>query len=274
MKRVISLCLLLALLLPLLAVPVSAAAVSDVTITPYVDTNTWYDYVYQLLQYIAELIGITNETFIVFVEFFTTNFTDLISGMFRLFMTMYDYIYKVMMPVINSIDKGISVVVGQLDWLTEIVRDYIYDAVTSIYYECQQIYKLIDDFVISILGRISDDIVVIKANVTMIYSDFLKRLNQIVSSLQQLLKGDTNQSGEFVDKTEEIDKVGDEYLDVMEGVTKPPIEDMDTNIYWLGPGYQTLGAPLKNLLSSSVFLDVLVMAFTFAMVSYVLYGKR
>lgn len=263
MKRLIALCLVLVLTLPLLVVPASAAttvavdddyysfwleAIYDKLVSLYYDvtgslseiTDFWIlqmDYNKVLGDLLATIGTACNALLKSFNEYKDTLLSTLINHVYG----MEALIHNVLVDTYNTL-------VQIADFLLETFQSWFYDLCTDVTYISQQMFNF--------------------------YKTAVSFFSDALSALKKLVEGDKDSSQDFEDKVDELDKEGQDYLDKMDGLERPPASDIDFDIPELQGNFAALLLPLRNMLSTPLFLQVLVMSFTFATASYILFGKR
>lgn len=100
--------------------------------------------------------------------------------------------------------------------------------------------------------------------------------HRFTTFLTGLLGGDGTNTDEFEDESAQQGGEMGELNDELQNVTKPPIEDIQTDVDdYLDPeDAQETYAVFASLTGNSLVSSMLVMALTVALVAYVLYGKR
>lgn len=100
--------------------------------------------------------------------------------------------------------------------------------------------------------------------------------SKISGQLDQLINQSTSESDDFLDDVATQATELEEITDIIESVTKPPIEDIEVSVDEIveATDIEKNTAPLALILENDIFLSVCIMSLTFALVSYGLYGKR
>lgn len=116
----------------------------------------------------------------------------------------------------------------------------------------------------------------VNGNVTTADTSSVSWWHRFTAFLTDIFDGDGTSSDDFEEEAVQQGSEMDDLNDELQGVTKPPIEDIQTDVDdYLDPeDAQEAYAVFATLTGNSLVSSMLVMALTVALVAYVLYGKR
>lgn len=244
MKRYLSFCLLLILLIPILTVPASASSQGVI------------DAIEEQSGFLAEWFGQLDETIVGFSEIVT----ELIHWS--------TYYYE---EAIESIKSGIAAMKTNL---SNIYSYFFVPNQKTLYYK---IALTNGQLVIQQDGP-QQSVTGMQRDLSTIATDIMYGFVTSLNSFYRLLLGDPTVSDPIEDEVDQDATEASEYLDIMDDVTQPEIselEDLSDISGYVNPGdVSTLAACLAPFFQSVVFLPCLMLSLIFMLVSYVLYGKR
>lgn len=264
-KRIIALFLVCILAVPLLALPASATGAYDEGI---------YDGVYATWETLHEF-------YFSFVDWQTT-----VTDWFGSFSTDLE----AAIAQLEIVDKSLGKIKSLLDLNFPDIVDYLASIATYV----QDLYLDLDGWITEQTDLINSQLVELQTNVVTVISDLINLVEVKFTSLQSWISDQTeaitgkldniftgtedDQAIVDSDKTYQ-DEVLKDYSDSMAEITdatRPVIEDIELDVSGKIPenGVLSYAQVLYPLLRNTYIYAVFFCAFTFAMVSYGIFGKR
>ena len=267
MKRYLILCLLLALLIPILVMPAAASeyqALTDILSTVSNWWYTWSDYFIVEGTFWRELGRVLTNTF-----------------------TTVDYCLERLDGYFLDEDPSCGAGLdydndGEIDfYYTVFMQDLlvVLDVALGPWYDhWTQFIAGVSSYMSTVSSRLSTIVNTYLSPIKTYTSDIKMYVESIYEEFMGFLEGGTSVSGEVEDQVSTDQTEASEFLDVLDDVTKPDegeLEEIaDISGYVDLGDVSALSDVLKPLFESSVFLPCIMLNLTFMLVGYVLFGKR
>lgn len=269
MKRIIYLCLLLALLLPVLVVPVSATTVSDVTVyavgDDYNNFQGFERYVAKILDEIIENWGLLQQWLSLIADNLVNAVSKSLVSIYKTLNDICDWIADWVVYLLTEIEGSLILVNDNLGVINDNVISW-FDAMNgNMISWFKAVIDNISNFIDYMVGY---------------WSSFLNKFDSFrtlfTEKLDALLKGDTDAAEDQGDRLDNwIDDAfeSNEYNHDAQEV-RPDAGKISTTIKFPLKTNAVFLSCLSTILGANVFLPVVGMVLTLCLCSYILYGKK
>lgn len=158
--------------------------------------------------------------------------------------------------ILNSVGYNVPSI-SSFQWIDSLVSKFSYH---------------FDNLVNSISGFFSN----LNIHLSNFFNTLFTRLSDIRDLIYQIVTGKDNNSGQFNQDLDDKQQQIDDMNQVIDSVTKPSIDDINIDVsgYISSSDIDSYSSIFESIFSNNIIFSTLMIALTFTLVSFVVFGKR